>query len=190
MPLLGFLEFGALVVGVLAVVAGEFFGLPKGMHLGVFLIGAAFAVGGLESLGTQRMCFRLSEGAGEAYAGPPAIVVGIAALMIGAGVIAGAYLLSDGLWHSTVAYLQRRPAAALAAGGVLAGCVGLFLMMNPSGRVGTAWTLLVRVPRWLLGLALVLAALASISLGAWEWLQPAAFDDFARRLPRELRWPR
>jgi hypothetical protein len=182
-PLLGFLEFGALLVGVLAVVAGEFFGLPKGMHLGVFLIGAAFAVGGLESLGTRRMCFRLSEGAGEDYAGTPAIVVGIAALMVGAGVIAGAYLLSDGLWHSTVAHLQRRPGAALAAAGVLAGCAGAFLMMNPSGRIGTAWTLLVRAPRWLLGLALLLAGVAGVGLGAWEWLQPAAFDDFARTLP-------
>jgi hypothetical protein len=178
MPLLGFLEFTALAIGILAVIAGEFFGLAKGLYLGVFLIGAAFALGGLESLYTRRMCFRLSDGAGDTYAGTPAIAVGISALMIGAGIIAAAYLLSDGLWHSTVAYLQRRPAALLAGGGVLLALAGIFFMAQG------------RVLRGLLGFLLLLAGVGAAGLGALEWLEPAAFDELARKLPRELRWPR
>lgn len=170
MNLLGFIELAALVIGVIAAIAGEFFGLHKGLHLGVFLIGAAFALGGLESLGTRRMCFRLSEDAGEAYAGTPAVAVGIVVLMIGAAAIAAAYLLSDGLFHSALARLSRRPAPALAAGGVLLACAGLFFM-TAMGIVGR-----------LFGALLLLAGIAGVALGAWEWTDPAAFDEFARKV--------
>ncbi|MDH3438693.1 MAG: hypothetical protein OEN48_17150, partial [Betaproteobacteria bacterium] len=154
----------------------------------VFLIGAGIALGGLESVFTRRMCFRASDDMYEHYAGAPAMVVGLMALLIGTGLIATAYLLADGLWYSTMHYLTRRPAPVLIAAGLLLIGMGVLMMLNPRGRAGPAWTLLVRVPRSLLGFVLVVGGLAGIGLGAWEWLEPLAFDRFARNLPQTLDW--
>jgi len=186
--LLAFFEFTAVIIGIIAVIAGEFFAIPKGTHLGVFLVGAGIALGGLESLATRRMCFRASEEAYEDYAGAPAMIVGLMALMIGTGVIAAAYLLDDGLWISTVHYLTRRPAPVLIAAGLLLIGLGALMMLNPRGRRSLAWTLLVRVPRSLLGFILFVGGLAGIGLGAWGWLEPAAFDRFVGDLPQQLDW--
>lgn len=178
MRLIAFVEYAAVVVGIIAVIAGRFFALPKGFYLGVFLVGAGIALGGIEALLTRRMPFRPSEDAYEDYAGAPAVIVGLMVLLIGAGIVGAAYLLADGLWASTVSHLTRRPAPLLAAAGLLLTGTGLLMMLNPRGRVGLAWTLLVRVPRSLLGLVLVVAGLAVIGLGAWEWLEPLAYDRF------------
>jgi hypothetical protein len=187
--LLAFIEFAAVIIGIFAVVAGKYFALPKGFHLGVFLIGAGIALGGLESVFTRRMCFRASEESYEAYAGAPALIVGLMTLLIGTGVIATAYLLADGHWHASVQYLTRRPALLLIAAGLLLIGVGVLMMLNPQGRRGLAWTLAVRVPRSLLGFILVIAGLAGVGLGTWEWLAPFAFDHFVRNLPQQIHWP-
>lgn len=187
MRFLAFIEFTAVIIGIIAVIAGQFFALPKGFHLGIFLIGAGIALGGFESVWTRRMCFRTSEEQYEAYAGTPAMIVGLMALLIGTGLIATAYLLTDGLWYSTVHYLTRRPAPVLVAAGLLAMGVGTLMMLNPRGRVGRAWTLLVRVPRSLLGFILFVGGLSGIGLGVWEWLQPNAFDRFSRNV-QQLDW--
>ncbi|HSH07197.1 MAG TPA: hypothetical protein VLA41_06000 [Burkholderiales bacterium] len=186
MRLIALIEYAAVVVGIVAVIAGQFFALPKGFHLGVFLIGADLALGGLESLATRRLCFRPAEDAYEVYAGAPAIIVGLMALLVGAGVVASAYLLADGQWQSTLNHLARRPAPLLGAGGLLLIGIGVLMMLNPQGRRGWAWTLLVRVPRGLLGFVFVVGGLAAIALGAWEWLDPQAYDRFVAGLPRRV----
>jgi hypothetical protein len=183
-----FFEYLAVFIGVIAIAAGTFFALPKGVYLGIFLIGAGIALGGFESVWTRRMCFRNSEDKWETYAGAPALIVGLMALLVGVAVIASAYLLADGQWYSTVGYLTRRPAPLLTAGGLLLIGTGVLMMLNPRGRRGAAWTLLVRIPRSLLGLVLVAAGLAGIGLGVWEWLEPVAFDRFRRSLPQPLDW--
>ena len=189
MRLLAFGEFTLLIVGILAVIAGQFFGLAKGVQLGVFLIGLGIAVGGLEGIFTRRLCFRPSEDAYEDYAGAPSVIVGLMALLVGAAVIGAAYLLADGLWHSTVSDLMRRPAPLLGAAGLLLIGTGVLMTLNPSGRRGLAWTLLVRVPRSMLGVILVLGGLAAIGLGVWEVFEPYRYDRFVSDLPRHLRWP-
>jgi len=187
--LIAFVEYAAVFAGIAGMVAGKFFGLAKGFELGVFLIGAGIALGGLEAAVTQRMAFRSSEDVGEAYAGAPALIVGFMALLIGAALIASAYLLAEGLWPRTASYLARRPAPLLAAAGALAIGAGVLMMLNPRGRSGWGWRLLVYLPRSLLGLVLVAAGIAAIAAGALEWLDPQAFADLARKLPRKLEWP-
>lgn len=179
MRLIAFIEYAAVIVGILALVAGRFFDLPKGFQLGVFLVGAGIALGGAEAIATRRMAFRSSEDAYEAYAGAPALIVGLMALLVGAAIIGAAYLLADGTWHATVNHLTRRPAPVLAFAGLLLACIGILMMLNPHGRTGMAWTLLLYVPRVLVGIVLAAAGLAGIGLGAWEWLDPQAFDRFA-----------
>lgn len=189
MRLLAFIEYAAVIFGIIGVLASQFFAIPKGVYLGVFVIGAGIALGGLEAVATRRMAFRPSDDAYEVYAGPPALIVGLMALLIGTAIIASAYLLADGLWHSTVSYLTRRPAPVLIAAGLLLIGVGVLMMLNPHGRRGWAWTLLVRVPRSLLGFILVVGGLAGIGLGVWEWFEPVAFDGFVRDLRQHLHWP-
>lgn len=189
MRLIAFIEYAAVIIGLIALIAGHFFQLPKGVHLGVFLIGAGMLLGGLESIVTLRMGFTFSEDAYEAYAGTPALIVGVMAFLIGAGVIATAYLLAEGQENAAANYLARRPAPVLIAGGVLLCCAGVLMMLNPQGRFGWAWTLVVRVPRWLLGFVVLGAGIAAIGLGVWEWVEPLAFDEFVGKLPRKLEWP-
>ena len=185
MRLLALIEYSAVIVGIIAVIAGQYFTLPKGLHLGVFLIGAGVALGGLESIVTRRMGFRVAEDSHEDYAGAPAMIVGLMALLIGTGLVASAYLLADGLWNPTVQYLARRPAPVLIAAGLLLIGIGVLMTLNPRGRRGLPWTLLVRVPRTLLGLVLVAGGLAGTGLGVWEWREPAAFNRFVRNLPQK-----
>jgi len=187
--LIAFIEYAAVIIGIIAMIAGQFFALPKGFHFGVFMTGAGVALGGIEAIVTRRMCFRPSEDAYEAYAGAPALIVGMMALIVGAAIIASAYLLADGMWHTTVNYLTRRPAPVLIAAGLLLTGIGALMMLNPQGRRGLAWTLLVRVPRSLAGFVLVVGGLTGIGLGVWEWLDPQAFDGFVRKLPQTLDWP-
>lgn len=189
MRLLALLEYALVVIGIVAVIAGQYFGLPKGVHLGLATIGAGIALGGLEGLFTRSMPFRASDDAYEAYAGAPSMIVGLIALLIGVALIGSAYLLSDGQWHATVQYLKARPAPVLIAAGIFLMGIGTLMMLNPHGRRGPAWLLLLYIPRSLIGLALVAAGLAAIGLGAWEWIDPAAFDRFLRTLPKELRGP-
>lgn len=186
MRLLTFLEYCAIVVGIIAMAAAKFFAIPKGFNLGVFLIGAGIALGGLESLATRRMSFRTSSEAGENYAGAPAVIWGLMALLVGAAVIASAYLMDAGLWQTTVNTLTRRPGPAMAGLGLVAAGAGALLMFNPSGRRGVWWTLLVRVPKTIVGLVLVVAGLAAVGLGAWEWVDPRAYDRFVRGMWAQL----
>jgi len=156
MRFFAFLEYTAVIVGVIGMIASKFFYLPKGFDLGLFLVGAGFALAGLESLFTQRMSFRFASHAGEGYAGAPALIWAGMALLIGAAFIASAYLMEEGLWRTTVNGLMRRPAPLLAAGGLIAAGAGALLMVNPRQH-GIWWTLFVRVPKTLLGLLLIAA---------------------------------
>lgn len=178
MRLLSFLEYVALVVGSIGMVAGQFFGLAKGFNLGLFVAGAGFAVAGIDSLVTRRMPFRPSDEVYESYANAPAVIVGLMVLVVGAAMIGAAYLLDNEQWRSTLNYLTRRPGPLFAVGGLFLVGVGILMMLNPQGRSGWAWRILIYFPRWLGGVAVVAAGVAVIGLGAWEWRQPQAAHAF------------
>ncbi len=186
MRLIAFLEYVAVLIGVVAMTAGQFFALPKAFHLGVFLVGAGTALGGIEALFTRRMPFRPSQDAYENYAGAPALIVGLMALVVGAAAIASAYLLDMGRWHATVHYLMRRPAPLLAVAGLFLIGIGVLMTLNPQGRHGWVWRILVYAPRVAVGILVIAAGIAVAGLGAWERLEPEAFDVFAKKLPRTL----
>ena len=183
MRILALIEYVAIAIGIVAMIAGKFFDLHKGFELGIFLVGAGIALGGIEGVVTRRMGLRSSEEAYEAYAGTPALIVGILLLLAGAATMGAAYLIADGLWSSTIAHLKNRPAALLAASAMLLIGIGVLLMLNPKGSGGVLWMLLVYVPRAFAGSILVLAGIVALALGAWESLDPRAFDDFVAKLP-------
>src|SRR5262245_60536783 len=101
MRLISILLYIALVIGSLGMVAGSFFGIAKFFNLGVFVAGAGFALGGIDSLITRRMVFRSSDEAYENYAGMPSVIVGLMVLAVGAAMVGSAYLLDNEQWHST-----------------------------------------------------------------------------------------
>jgi len=185
MRLIAFLQYAALVIGARGMLAGHFVGLAKGYNLGVFVVGAGFALGGIDSLVTRRMAFRPSDDVYENYAGLPAVIVGLMMLVLGAAMIGAAYLLDNEQWHSTVNYLTRRPAPLLAVGGLFVAGIGILMMLNPHGRTSWLWRIFIYFPRFLLGIVVVAAGLALISLGAWEWLQPQGYRAFVKTLPQK-----
>ena len=186
MRLIAFLQYIALVIGSVGMIAGQFFGLAKGFNLGVFVAGTGFALAGIDALVTRRMCFRPADDVYENYAGAPAVIVGMMVLVVGAGMIAAAYLLDNGQWHSTLNTLMRRPAPLLAVGGLFVTGFGVLMMLNPQGRSGWLWRIFLYFPRWLLGLVVAAAGITGISLGVWEWLDSQAFRAFVGTLPRRL----
>jgi hypothetical protein len=186
MRLMSFLAFVGVVIGSVGMIAGQFFGLAKGLHFGVFVAGAGFAIAGIDSLVTRRMCFRPSDDVYENYAGLPAVIVGLMVLAVGAAMIGAAYLLDNDHWHSTANYLMRRPAPLLGVGGLFLVGFGILMMLNPQGRSSWVWRILVYFPRSLAGLVVVAAGIAVIGLGAWEWLEPPGYRAFVKTLPQRL----
>ncbi len=186
MRLIAFIQYAAVVIGSIGMVAGQFFAQPKGFNLGVFVAGAGFALAGLDSLVTRRMCFRPSDDVYENYAGPPAMIVGMMVLVVGAAMIWSAYLLDSDQWHATVSHLMRRPAPLLATGGLYLIGFGVLAMLNPRGHTSWVWRILVYLPRSLIGLAVVAAGLACIAIGIWEWRDTQAANAFIKTLPQRL----
>jgi hypothetical protein len=180
MRFFAFLEYAAVVVGIIGMVASKFFFLPKGFHLGLFLIGVGFALGGLESLFTRRMSFRFATRAGEGYDGAPAMIWGGMALLIGVALIGSAYLMEQGMWRTAVNGLMRRPGPGIAAVGLIVAGAGALLMFNPRWH-GIWWTLFVRIPKTLLGLLLIAAGIAAVGLGILEWVDPHAYGRVSKQ---------
>lgn len=186
MRLLSFLEYVALVVGSIGMLAGQFFGIAKGFNLGVFVAGLGFAIAGIDALVTRRMPFRPSDEVYENYANTPAVIVGLMVLVVGAAMIGAAYLLDNDQWHTTYNYLTRRPAPLIAVGGLFLFGIGVLMLLNPQGRSSWAWRILIYFPRFLIGVLVIAAGTALIGLAAWEWLQPAAAHAFMKSLPQKL----
>jgi hypothetical protein len=179
MRLLGFLEFVIVFIGVAGMAAANTYFLPKGVHLGLFLVGAGIALGGMESIATRGMSFRLTTLGTDRYAGAPALIWGWTLLLVGGTLIASAYLIGEGLWAKTVAYEIRRPGGLLSLMGFIVAGIGALVVFNPRSR-GIVWTLLVRVPKTVIGLAIVIAGLAAIGLGIWETVEPLSFARVTR----------
>jgi hypothetical protein len=191
MRLTAFLYYTLVILGIAGVAASHFGGgnVPKGFyHFGVGLIGAGIALGGLESVMRRRLGFRLSEDGYNDYDGVPAFIVGLMTLLIGAAVIGAAYLHAEGRWQSTIDMLLRRPGPVLLAAGFLFAGLGTLFLFNPGGREGTAYLVLVRLPKALIGLVLLIGGFGFAALGAWEFAQPQAFDRFVRTMPPPLVW--
>jgi hypothetical protein len=186
MRLTAFLEYLTVVIGLVAMIAGHFFAQRKGLHLGVFLVGAGIALGAVNGLLTRRLPFRPSDEPYEDYAGLPALIVALMALLVGAAFIGSAYLLDQDRWHATVQHIVRRPAPLLASAGLLTLGVGVLMLLNPRGHHTWTWRILVYAPRVTLGLPVIAAGIAGIVLGLWEWQDPKAYQAFVQKLPQTL----
>ncbi len=175
-----FLAFSLMVFGAIGIAAAHTFGLPKGVHLGIFAIGAGLLTGALESLCTRRLSLRAWDGVAGAYDGIPAVIWGLMLLLIAACAIGAAYAMDAGRWSAVTAYLSRRPGAWYALCGLLLLGTGALLFVNPQGQRAWWQTLLFRLPRVLFAVLLTLAGLIALVCGAWEWLDPRDFQNAMR----------
>lgn len=180
MRLLTFLEYTAIVIGAIAIFAGRHFGLANGVHIGLFLIGAGLAVGGIESLYSRRMSLRFAEVA--SYDGIPAMAWGAMLLLTGGALIGYAYLLDAGAWPRAARLLQQYPGIAYVAAGLL--LVGLsVLLFTDSGSQRKWWqTLLFRVPRVIAALLALTFGIGAIGAGAWQVADPQGFAQAEREV--------
>ena len=182
MRLLTFLEYAAIVLGAIGILAGQHFALAKGVHLGIFLIGVGLAVGGIESLYSRRMSLRFSEDAAEGYSGFPALVWGTMLLLAGAALIGYAYLLDVGLWPRAERLLKQNPGIVhLFAGLFLAGfSVLLFTDTNANRKL---WqTLLLRVPRVIVAVIVLTCGITVMGAGAWQIVDPPGYAQVERQV--------
>jgi hypothetical protein len=81
-----FIEYCLLGAGVLGIVAGNIFGLPKGVELGIALVGLGFALAGLEAIVSRQMSLRFSDYGWDDWMGAP-VLFGIGLLLFGAGMV-------------------------------------------------------------------------------------------------------
>ncbi len=180
MRLSGFLQYVAILVGAIAMFAGDFFATPKAFHLGLFLVGAGIGAGGLEAVFTRQMSLRVTADGSAENDGAPAVLWGILVLTVGAAIAGAAYLLEAGRGAAAVNGIARHPGPALTALGVFFSGAGALLVIDLRDRGANGWTRLARFARVCSGAALALAGVTGVALGAWGWLNPPAFERFLR----------
>jgi hypothetical protein len=186
MRLLTFLEYAAIVVGIIAIFAGQHFAMAKGVHLGILLIGAGFAVGGIESLYSRRMSLSFSEDVAEGYAGFPAIVWGMMLLLAGGALIGYAYLLDVGVWPRAAGFLKQYPEIMYVAAGLLLVGFSVLLFTDPDANRNLWQTLLLRVPRVIVAVVVLTCGVAAMASGAWQIADPQGFAQVERQVRARL----
>jgi len=186
MRLLTFLEYAAIVVGAIAIFAGRHYALAKGVHLGILLIGVGLAVGGIESLYSRRMSLRFSEDAAEGYSGFPALVWGVMLLLAGAALIGYAYLLDVGLWPRAEHLLKQNPGIVYVAAGLLLAGFSVLLFTDTDANRNRWQTLLLRVPRVIVALVVLMCGIAAMASGAWQIADPQGYAQAERQVRARL----
>jgi len=186
MRLLTFLEYVVILVGAIAIFAGQHFALAKGIHLGILLIGAGLAVGGIESLYSRRMSLRFSEDAAEGYSGFPALVWGTMLLLAGAALIGYAYLLDVGLWPRAERLLNQNPAIVYIVAGLFLAGFSVLLFTDTNANRKLWQTILLRVPRVIVAVVVLTCGVAAMASGAWQIVDPQGFAQVERQVRARL----
>jgi len=177
-----FLEYAAIVVGAIAIYAGQHYVLQRGVHLGILLIGAGLAAGGIESLYSRRMSLRFSEDAAEGYSGFPALVWGTMLLLAGAALIGCAYLLDVALWPRAEHLVKQNPGIVYIVAGLFLAGFSVLLFTDTNANRKLWQTLLLRVPRVIVAVIVLTCGIAVIGAGAWQIVDPLGYAKIERQL--------
>ncbi len=189
MRISAFIEYGLLGIGILGIVAGKLVGLPKGVELGIALIGLGFALAGLEAIISRQMSLRFSEYGWDDWMGSPAVIVGLMQLLVGLAVIGSAYALNFGQWPRLVNFVSARPGPLLVGVGLLVLGFGLVVVIMADRYGSKLRFIFVGLPRITLGIATLLLGVALISAGTWEWFHHSSFERFANSTASKLKLP-
>jgi len=184
-----FIEYCAFAIGILGIAAGKTFDLPKGVELGVSLIGVGFVLAGLEGIVTRQLSLRFSDYGWDDWMGAPAVIVGFMQLVAGCAVIAGAYALGTGRWAELVNFVANRPGPLLAAMGLIVFGIGLVIFIVADRYGSTLRFIFVGLPRITIGVLSLILGIAMIGAGAWEWVHHPSFERFANSTASKLNLP-
>ena len=189
MRITAFIEYGLLVIGILGIVGGKIFGIPKGIELGIALIGVGFVVAGLEAILSRQMSMRFSDYGWDDWMGTPSVIVGLMQLLIGLAVLGSAYAMNFGLWTRVLNFLSARPGPLLAGIGLLVLGLGLIIVIMADRYGGKVRFVLVGLPRIIFGIAVLASGTAMLAAGAWEWFHHPSFERFAESTAQTLKLP-
>ena len=183
--LLPFVEYCALIAGILTVAEGRRSAAERDVALGMLLVGAALLLAGLASIVTKRMSFRFHGSARTSYAGGTALITGMMQVIVGGLAVATAYALATHVWQAKLDALITNPWPLLIPLGLLLIGAGLLLVRRSRSYVGPLGTVLFILPKTLTGVA-ALGAGAAILVGwAWKIYDPQAFLSFVHLFPEE-----
>ncbi|MDH4172870.1 MAG: hypothetical protein OEV97_03920 [Betaproteobacteria bacterium] len=183
--LLPFVEYCALISGILVVWMGWQSAAEREIALGVGLVGGALLVGGLASIVTKRMSFRFYVDPRSGRAGVAAIIAGLMQLIAGGLAAAAAHALATHTWQARLDALAVNPWPLLLPLSLLLICAGLLMMRRSSDRVGPLGTVLYLVPKTLIAIAAVGAGAAILGGWGWKIYDPQAFQSYLSLVPDE-----
>jgi hypothetical protein len=189
MRISAFVEYALLGVGILGVAGGKLFGLPKGVELGIALVGLGFALAGLEAIISRQMSMRFSDYGWDDWMGAPAVIVGMMQLLIGLALVGSAYALNFGQWTRLLNFLSHRPGPLLAGIGLLVLGLGLVIIIVADRYGGKLRFIFVGLPRIAIGVVFLVAGIAIVAAGTWEWFHHPSFERFAESAAQQLKLP-
>jgi len=189
MRLFAFVEYCAIGVGILIILADQYLGFPKGVELGGCLIGAGLLLAGLEALITRQMSLRFSDYGWDDWMGAPSIIVGTMQLLVGLVVIGCAYAQYAGRWLELLNFLSARPGPVLAAIGLLAIAAGFIIVIMADRYGGKLRFVFVAGPQIVVGTLVFTLGAATVSAGVWEWFHHSSFERFAQGAAKKLNLP-
>ena len=189
MRITGLIEYAAIVLGIAGVVAGTVFGLPKGINLGLGVMGVGFALASLEAMLFRTMSMRFSDMGWDDWSGFPAMMVGIIQLIIGAALIGSAYARYAGQWSHAIEFASDHPGLVMVVFGLILLCTGMLIVFIADRYGSTLWFLFVVVPKIAFGATVLLVGLVVIGGGVWQTMQPEKFDQFANRTAASFNLP-
>lgn len=189
MRITAFIEYCAIAVGILSILAGKFLALPKGVELGGCLIGIGFVLAGLEALFTRQMSLRFSDYGWDDWMGMPSIIVGLMELVVGLALIGIAYAQNAGQWLTLLNFLSSRPGPVLAVTGLLLLGLGLVVVVMADRYGGKLRFIFVGGPQIITGVVITILGVALVSGGAWEWFHHPSFERFATSTAKKLNLP-
>ena len=189
MRITAFIEYGAIAIGIIAILAGRYMAISKGVELGGALIGIGFVLAGLEAVFTRQMSLRFSDYGWDDWMGAPSIIVGVMQLLIGLTLIGCAYVQNAGHWLTVVNFLSARPGPVLASVGLMVLGLGLIVVIMADRYGGKLRFIFVGGPQIMTGIAILILGIALISGGAWEWFHHPSFERFAESTAQKLKLP-
>ena len=189
MRITAFIEYGLLGVGILGLAGGKLFGLPKGVELGIALVGIGFALAGVEALVSRQMSMRFADYGWDDWMGAPSIIIGLMQLLIGLALIGSAYALNFGLWTQLLNFVSDRPGPLMAGIGLIMLGLGLVIIIVADRYGGKLRFIFVGLPRITFGIVILVAGGIILAAGAWEWFHHPSFERFAESTAQQLKLP-
>ena len=170
------------VAGLLALIAAERFDRPELIGPGLLLFALGTIAAGGDAIVRRHSTELLQTSATRTFVGPAAVLTGLVLVILGLAFAVAGAAFTVGAQDRLTSYLLARPGAALIAAGAASASGGIARVLGAREWKGSARGALTGMAERFGGTFLLLLGLALLGVGAFEVMQPAAFDDRLREL--------